>query len=283
MSSGNVSSSSLWADVMVSLCCVETVVMACWVFCLSPHSLTTPPPPPPLRKPSVWLWYAVQPQPPCLHPDTHRQYSKVFCAASLVKELLASYSQPLAEASFIKGRKIYKGWFISLWPEVERDQLHSSILWVNNFGGIFVSSNWKKKSNQHCLRKSTTLAFMQSSFTSASRAYYTRRSMRIRWQDLERVSLLTAWWRNGLLNSNDYRKPGRPDTINHRRQSIPGMILTDRQITQQYFATELGISQERVHYKLQHDCWSVSSLWSETTWSTSLNHQWKDNWNSGKT
>lgn len=107
MSSGNVSSSSLWADAMVCLCCVETVVMACWVFCLPILLL-----PPHHHHHSENLLSGFGMPYSLNHlvcTQTHRQYSKVFCAASLVKELLASYSQPLAEASFIKGRKIYKG------------------------------------------------------------------------------------------------------------------------------------------------------------------------------
>lgn len=94
-----------WCNGALSLCCVETVVMACWV-CLFPHSL---PLHLPHRIPPVWLWCATAACPllsclVCARPHLGGACpSEVFCAAPTVTEQRTSHSRPRAEASLIKG------------------------------------------------------------------------------------------------------------------------------------------------------------------------------------
>lgn len=106
MSSGNVGSNSLWADVMVP--CLSAVLDCCdglLGLSVSPFS-SSPSPPQDTSCLALVCHYSLSPDRlVCTQPRLGRDCpSKVFCAASIVKELLTSHSQPLAEASFIKGK-----------------------------------------------------------------------------------------------------------------------------------------------------------------------------------
>ena len=85
----------------------------------------------------------------------------------------------------------------------------------------------------------------------------------IHYLDLKgRMPFHTVWLRSGMLNSNvagslkyhpvrEGQSPS-PETIN----KIHDIIMADRQVTEYFIATELGITQDCIHAVIHNAIWT---------------------------
>ena len=87
--------------------------------------------------------------------------------------------------------------------------------------------------------------------------------------DAPSYSMVKKWaaeFKRGRESLEDDPRPGRSVTVSTQEtiDKIHDMILADRRINQRYIATQLGISQERVHAIIHNECdESFSSMGAE--------------------
>ena len=77
-------------------------------------------------------------------------------------------------------------------------------------------------------------------------------------EDAPSYSMVKKWvaeFKRGRESLEDDPRPGRPatDTTQETIDKIHDMIFADRRLTEHYIATELGVSQERVHAIIHND------------------------------
>ncbi|XP_041354235.1 protein GVQW3-like [Gigantopelta aegis] len=87
-------------------------------------------------------------------------------------------------------------------------------------------------------------------------------------EDAPSYSMVKKWaaeFKHGRKSLKDDSRSGRPvtDTTQETIAKIHDIIMADRQVTERYIATELGISQERVHAVIHNELQmsNVSARW----------------------
>ncbi|XP_041364231.1 histone-lysine N-methyltransferase SETMAR-like [Gigantopelta aegis] len=87
-------------------------------------------------------------------------------------------------------------------------------------------------------------------------------------EDDPSYSMVKKWaaeFKRGSESLEDNPRPGRPVTVTTQETiaKIHDIIMADRRVTERYIATELGISQERVHAVIHNELQmsKVSACW----------------------
>ncbi|XP_041350779.1 protein GVQW3-like [Gigantopelta aegis] len=87
-------------------------------------------------------------------------------------------------------------------------------------------------------------------------------------EDTPLYSMVKKWaaeFKHGRESLEDDPRPGRPVTVTTQKTiaKIHDIIIADRRVTKRYIATELGISQERIHAVIHNEpqMSKVSARW----------------------